>query len=163
MSFRESCNGALPRSPGGTFAAADIAREIRFWRQAEAAPAFLTGHDHQVWALALSADADRLVSGDRAGLVRLWDTATGKPMWERQTHGGAVWWVGHAPDGMRVYAASEEEVEVLNAQTGAVAVEYRVPRGELTRASLSPDGKRLATTTTAGQVLILSTADMRSL
>ena len=153
----------LAASPGGAFAAADIAGEILFWRQDEAVPARLTGHGHQVWALALSADAGRLVSGDRAGLVRLWDTATGKPRWERQTDGGAIWWVGLAPDGKRVYAASEAEVEVLDAQTGAVTIEFHVPRGRLTRASLSPDGKRLATTTTAGEVLILDTADLRLL
>lgn len=37
----------------------------------------VTGHLSDVWCVAFSADAKRVVSGSREGTVKIWDVATG--------------------------------------------------------------------------------------
>ncbi|GAB5374984.1 MAG: hypothetical protein AcusKO_14460 [Acuticoccus sp.] len=146
----------LAAGPDGTYAAADISGEIAVWRAGVTEPLRLAGHDAQVWALALSPDGQRLASGDRSGTVRLWDLATGAALWTAQYGGGAVWSLAFAADGTRLVMAADGEVALLDTADGTVRGEYRPPAGMVTRATVSPRGERLAVTTTAGRVALLS-------
>ena len=53
----------------------------------------LAGHDDGVWSATWSPDAKRLVSGDNAGRLCLWDAATGKLLAQLEPGGGAI--LGH--------------------------------------------------------------------
>ncbi len=62
-------------------------------------PFTASGH---VLCLAFSADGRRLVSGNRGGLVQIWDIEAGKEVAPRPGHTGPVSAVAIAPDGRRI-------------------------------------------------------------
>ena len=49
----------------------------------------LTGHSGIVFSVAFSRDGNRVVSGSRDKLVKIWDTETGT---EVSSHGACTWW-----------------------------------------------------------------------
>jgi WD40 repeat protein len=63
-----------------------------------------TGHQGQVWGLAVSADGRRLLTGSGDFTVRLWDVASGTQLQSCKGHTAHVRSVAFAPDGR--YAAS---------------------------------------------------------
>lgn len=150
----------IAATAAGDLAAADIAGDVYVWRPGASSPVKLAGHPHQVWALAFAPGGERVASGDRSGEVRLWDIEAGKPLWTRKSDAGAVWWLGLTPDGKSVITAGDAEVELLDAATGEVRAEFHPPHGGVTRAALSPDGKRLAVTTMGGTVHLLDVPSM---
>ena len=50
----------------------------------------MAGHKGGVWALAISADGERIVSGGDDAMVRIWDAASGQAMYAAAGHAGAV-------------------------------------------------------------------------
>lgn len=139
----------------GTVAGADISGKISVWRPGAAEPITLGGHDHQVWALAVSPDGRFLASGDRSGKLQVWDLQTREPVWTRSDGGGAIWSLDFTPDGRTLVAAEDAEVDILNAANDERTSRFEPEHGRVTRAALSADGKRVAVTTTAGRVSVL--------
>jgi WD40 repeat protein len=60
------------------------------------------GHFGPVYAAAFSPDGRKAVSAGADGVLRLWDTRTGKELRRLEGHSGRVWTVAFAPDGRRV-------------------------------------------------------------
>ncbi|NPC85483.1 hypothetical protein HPC49_45735, partial [Pyxidicoccus fallax] len=101
----------------------------------------LTGHTHDVVALAWSADGQRLASADSTNQVRLWDTAT----WSVREHQPGLTSVDRlawSPDGrwlgMETRPAVKSSVELLELESG------RVERVEGQAFAWSPAGDRFA-------------------
>lgn len=60
------------------------------------------GHAGPVYAAAFSPDGKKAVSGGADGVLRVFDTRTGKEMRRLDGHTGRIWTVAFAPDGRRV-------------------------------------------------------------
>jgi WD40 repeat protein len=88
---RERAAGLLrPTTPGEPESAevADASAELT--RDPGTRPVVLTGHEAGVSALAVSADGGLVLSGDRQGGLRLWDTASGRCLRELTSEGPGV-------------------------------------------------------------------------
>ena len=72
----------------------------------------LSGHKYVVTGLAFSPDGSRLASSGGDGSVRLWETATGKSLWEKSVvhHNikSYLYGVAFSPDGNQVAAGTED-------------------------------------------------------
>jgi WD40 repeat protein len=108
----------------------------------------LRGHLGGITVLAFAPDGSRLASGDSAGVVKLWDVATGRERTTLQAcePGNGVTAMVISPDGALLVTAGvvDRWVRIWDAASGG-------PRGELLRTSsgvtdlaFSPDGTTLA-------------------
>jgi WD40 repeat protein len=66
------------------------------------------GHTDSVTSVAISKNGLRIVSGSEDGSVRVWETATGKPIGRPVKIKGKIYAVAIAPDGTHVAAASSD-------------------------------------------------------
>lgn len=79
----------------------------------------LQAHAGGVWGVALSADAQLLVSGGRDGTVKLWGLATGQLLHTLEGHGGEVLCVALSPDGRTIASGSRDKtVKLWDVATG---------------------------------------------
>ncbi len=111
---------------------------------------------NQPYAVALDPSGERLATGGVDGTVAIWDLQAGARTLSYREHqagatgSGLVRAVVWTPDGQSVVSAgSDQIVRVWNAETGATSLAYqdhtrlRV-RGEITGLDVSPDGRRVA-------------------
>jgi uncharacterized protein (TIGR03067 family) len=134
----------------------------------------LKGHTDTVWSVAFSPDAKRLATASGDKTVKVWDAATGQELLTLKGHTAHVGSVAFSPDGKRLASASEDEtVKVWDAATGQEALTLKgdtagwnptvtvwdlvTGQQSLTfkghnemvfGVTFSPDGKRLASTST---------------
>ncbi len=107
----------------------------------------LRGHTGAVLSVAFRPGADPagrvvLASASRDETVRLWNPATGETTAVLHGHAAHVFGVAYSRDGRRVVTTDfSGAIKVWDADTGK---EVRTFHGTVTRAALSPDGKRLA-------------------
>jgi WD40 repeat protein/serine/threonine protein kinase len=146
---------------GRLVAAGDETGLVQLWRDGDPVPAKLAGHEHQVWALALSPDGKTLASADRSGEVIVWDIDSGAVRHRMKSDGGATWWVGFAADGKLLATANDTGVEIWNAETMTRAAAFPQESGQVTRAAVSLDGKRLVTASSDGHVRLFDLVDNR--
>jgi len=100
----------------------------------------LEGHAAELSVIAFSSNGQRIATVDEAGLIRLWDAATLRPLNVPQGHRSAVTFAQLSPDGKRLVTAVDgESVRVWDARTGkelrAFAAKVDGPRPTFT-----PDG-----------------------
>lgn len=101
-------------------------------------------HGASVTGVALTPDAARAVSADYAGIVRVWDTATGLKSFELPERTGHV--VAIAPDG-RTLATGGREIRLWDLATGKELrkLDYQTGvAGSVSGLAFSPDGATLA-------------------
>jgi WD40 repeat protein len=65
-------------------------------------------HRGAVWAVSVSPDGKRVVSGGRDRCVRVWDATTGRAVGPPLEHKAVVWAVAISPDGRWVWSGSED-------------------------------------------------------
>lgn len=147
-----AAKGVALAQGGRLLAAGDDRGGVLLWREAERVPLKLAGHEHQVWALAFSPDGETLVSADRAGDLIAWSTKDGALQARIDGLAGATWWVGFAAGGDLLAAANDAGIEIWNSETMIRSAEFPQKSGQLTRAAVSPDGRRLATAASDGHV-----------
>lgn len=85
---------------------------------------------HADWlgALAWSPDGARIVTGDDAGAVRVWDARTGLPVHDLARHDRRISALTWSPDGARIAVAGLTDLRVWDATTGALL--HRLPGHE---------------------------------
>jgi len=70
------------------------------------------GHGRMVTSVALSPDARRLASGDRNGILKVWDALSGECLMTRKQGICTVSCVAWSPDGFRVATGSDEILKI---------------------------------------------------
>ncbi|MEV5385464.1 serine/threonine-protein kinase [Streptomyces sp. NPDC052721] len=107
--------------------------------------ATFTGHRAFVHAVSLSADGSRALSGDDAGDVRLWDTATGRSRALRG-HRAAVHAVSLSPDGgLALTGGHDGDVRLWDTGTGRCLRRLSGHTGSVRAVCLTPDGSSALT------------------
>lgn len=89
-------------------------------------------------------DGTGVVAADAAGVIRVWDPRTGKPLYEQPGHWGAVRAVAAVPGGGWVTASDDETARLWDA-TGKEVRKFLGHTLEITGMALSGDGKTLYT------------------
>jgi WD40 repeat protein len=105
--------------------------------------ATLPGHQYDVTAAAFSPDGARLFTGDRWGVVFLWDATSGRTLFRQTGNTGPVIAVAFSGGAERIAAAFwDKTVRIWDAAGRAVAT--LVHDRDVMAIALSPDGRRLA-------------------
>ncbi|MCB9833843.1 MAG: protein kinase [Planctomycetes bacterium] len=110
----------------------------------ERVAAYMRSPTGQISAVAWLPGAERVVSGDRSGCVRVWDVVSGKEVRALLGHSEPIRSLVVSPDGQYVAAATRTRVRVwrLNAQDGVSVAEGH--RSYVWCGSFSPDSALVA-------------------
>ncbi|HEV7665509.1 MAG TPA: helix-turn-helix domain-containing protein [Chloroflexota bacterium] len=135
--------------------------------------ATLQGNTGQVWAVALSADGQLLVSGSENGTIHLWQApfvghaAGGQPLATLHGHIGAVWTVALAADGQRLASGGFDGTVRLWApapETGwRLAATLEGHASAVWGVALAADGQLLASGSGGGTVRLWNATNGRLL
>jgi WD40 repeat protein len=91
-------------------------------------------------------DGKALVSSGNDGMVRLWDTATGKEIRRFEGHVGHVDGLAFSPDGKTIISSgSDGTARLWDVATGKETVSLKGHTGMVNAAAFAPDGKTVAT------------------
>ena len=120
------------------------------------------GHKYAINALAISADGMMLASGDCTGVIRIWETATGKALaaFTRAHEPRRPWSLAFSPDGKMLASSSPSRIVLWEVVTGKQEAVIETEGKEINCVSqhcgcsvvFSPDGRTLAYATDGGAV-----------
>ncbi|MEX1363672.1 MAG: protein kinase, partial [Nannocystaceae bacterium] len=117
----------------------------------------LRGHTARVYAVATSADGERIATGSQDRTVRIWSAHSGAPIRTLEGHERTVRAVAFSSDAVRLASASDDgTARIWDATTGQLLESLRHD-GAVMSVALSPDGTRVATA--SGNTLWLWTLD----
>ncbi len=119
----------------------------------------LESHLDGLFSVAFSADDRTVVSGGQDGLIRGWETATGKLLWTRHGHDGRIWGLTLSPDGQTLASASGDGSLKLWDPGPPLDREILTIPGTYPAIRLAIDGRRIATLEPTGRFTIRSTLD----
>nr|WP_254437959.1 WD40 repeat domain-containing protein [Ruegeria arenilitoris] len=123
-------------------------------------PLLLKGHRNQVWAVAYSQDGRNLVTGDRDGNIRIWDTNT-KQIEDQFDLGQAPVW-NIAPTASKLFfVATGNGVHRIDASNTSVVQTIGLPDTAINRVTVSPDETRLAAASSDGRIYVWNIAENR--
>lgn len=148
-------------SPNGAWLASGGAdNKAKIWTADGALKFALAGHDHDVTSVKFTPDNAFLVTGGRDGNVKIWSTANGSLVRTIHAHNAEVKQVDVSPDGsMIVSASSDQTSKIWNFQTGELLSTFgNAGGGVVWSAAWSPDGSKIATGTSLGDVILWDVA-----
>jgi WD40 repeat protein len=103
----------------------------------------LLSHGGPVWAVAVSADGRRVISGDMEGSLRMWDVGSGREMRTLKNQGDWITTVAISSDGHRAISGdSEGTLKVWNVESGRELWTRKGHAAHVINVSISADGRR---------------------
>ncbi|HOC00830.1 MAG TPA: WD40 repeat domain-containing protein [Verrucomicrobiota bacterium] len=102
------------------------------------------GHTDWVFAVAVSLDGKRLVTGSGDETARLWELATGRLL-RSFAHDDWVEAVAISPDGSRIVTGVGDTARLWNASTGNLIRTFTGHLGSVESVAFSPDGQHVLT------------------
>src|SRR5262249_24680196 len=130
--------------------------EIIVWdlgRRREAVRFRFGGPESVNFSLAFSPDGKGLASGNYNKLIKVFDTASGRPLFTLGRHQGSVPEVAFSPDGRRLASASSDQsVKVWDAEQGYELYTIRGHANWVSSVSFRPYGDTLASASWDGTV-----------
>ncbi len=94
----------------------------------------LKGHEDTVSSVVFSPDGQQVISGDRGGVIKVWEVATGKEKLSLKKQAGGVGKLAVSPDGRRLVAAlGDKSVRVWDFGTGKEVLTFK---GHTTRSAV---------------------------
>ena len=130
---------AGPRSSGQSWSAR--------WAGRSASPELemtLTGHEGWVWAVGVTPDGQRAISGGADGTLRVWDMTTGAAAQTLIGHAGGVTALAVTPDGRRAVSGGDDGMlRVWNLDTSEAERTLDGSIGRVRAVTVMPDGRRL--------------------
>jgi tricorn protease-like protein len=116
----------------------ETGKQISNWRDGESGV--------PVWAIALSPDGKKVVSGSEDGAVRMWDVDIGKVIAKWTGNTGSVSFVCWSRDGGRVMSGcGNGTVRVWDVESGRIVLEIETGLNEMRAAIYSPDTTKIVT------------------
>ena len=101
-----------------------------------------TGHDGEVFSLALSQDGRWIASGGSDAAIRLWEAGTAKCVRTLTGHTAAVKSIALSPDGRFLISGGEDQcIFYWDMSTGEILRQFEGQMGSVECVSLSPDGQ----------------------
>ncbi len=98
----------------------------------------------EVYAVALSADGKRIVSGVGEGALKVWDAAKGQPLLTLRGHSFPVTAVALSTDGKRIVSGSQDgTLKVWDADTGRAMRTLKGHAGAVHSVALGADGRTI--------------------
>ena len=108
--------------------------------------------------IAFSPDGKTLAAGGANGVLRLWDTTAGKPIYKIAAHSSIINAVAWSPNGQTIASAgADDTIRLWDVATRKVLVEIKEHTGMFSLA-FSPDGKTLASDWTDNTVRLCDVA-----
>ncbi len=111
-----------------------------------------------VWACAVSPGGDLLATGDRDGIVLVWDAKRGVVLERLHRHRRDVLWIAFSPEGDVLYSASRGSVAAWDLARGSERWRRETEQARIVGAALLPGGE-LAVCDVAGVVGFLDAVE----
>lgn len=118
-------------------------------------PLTLRGHDAGVWATSFASDGHLFASGDRAGIIRLWDAMNGQLIKEISMADEAVWSIAFANNDNELLIGTDSGVQRYSISEQKWLEPLSSAEGQFTRMQLATDRQRLVTSDTTGRVQLI--------
>ncbi|MFP6685915.1 MAG: WD40 repeat domain-containing protein, partial [Polyangiaceae bacterium] len=129
-------------SDGSRWASASKDRKVRIWDTRSGKMLRELQHDDGLSGLSLSPDGKRLVAGDYAGTVHLWDVDSGTRKARFSGHERSVRDVAFSPSGKLIASASlDHTVRIWDVATGRPLRQLRGHRHGVHQVAFSPNGR----------------------
>jgi len=126
----------------------------------------IDAHPSTIRALAVSADGETFATGDRDGIVRIWQTSDGRQLHELPKNVHPIYGLAFHPDGQRIVSADRQpqkpQIKVWDIATGRETLKIEVAElsgyrrvediewGGIRGLTLSPDGSLIVACGRAG-------------
>ena len=108
--------------------------------------AVVSAHTGAVWAVAVSRDGARIVTGSGDKTARVWDAQTETELLQLKGHTDGVWAAAVTPDGARVVTGSRDKTaRVWDARTGDELLQLNGHTNWVLAVAVTPDGARIVT------------------
>lgn len=115
----------------------------------------LIGHKGPAYAVAVTPDGTRILTGSRDRTVKVWDSATGKELHTLGGHTKRVYAVAVTPDGRRAVSGSEDTTcKVWDLGDGAERRTFGGHTGIVSGVAITPDGSRVVSASQDGTLTL---------
>jgi hypothetical protein len=119
-------------------------------------------HESSVFWATFNPDGKSIATSTDAGLVRVWEVATGKMIAGPMRHGGRIWTVRWSPDGQFLGTiCTDGKARIWHAATGRLVAEPFAHEKEVRRVQFSFDMQRLLTGAFDGKIKIWDLSCLR--